>query len=46
LKINIDLVDTSRAGPISEYVSSIAFASALKDLRKKKNRNDFYNQDI
>ncbi|MCD6164371.1 MAG: methanogenesis marker protein Mmp4/MtxX [Candidatus Odinarchaeota archaeon] len=46
LKIDIDLVDTSRAGPISEYVSSIAFASALKDLRKKKNRNNFYSQDI
>lgn len=44
LKIAIDLVDTSRAGPISEYVSSIAFASALKDLRKRKNRDDLYNQ--
>ncbi|MHA1722796.1 MAG: methanogenesis marker protein Mmp4/MtxX [Candidatus Baldrarchaeia archaeon] len=36
LKIAIDLVDTSRAGPVSEYVSSIAFASALKDLRRKR----------
>jgi len=41
LKIDVDLVDTSRAGPISEYVSSIAFASALKDLRKKRNRDNF-----
>jgi len=40
LKIAIDLVDTSRAGPVSEYVSSIAFASALKDLRRKRSRSN------